>query len=314
LKAILHYRASQEFRQVIADLRPSWLEIRIVDPEETVAFSEAMGDADVLWHVLAPVSAADMDAAPRLKLIQKIGVGVNAIDLAAAVARGIAVANMPGTNSQAVAEHTLGLMLAALRRIPVLDARLRGGERGSEALAAFEPVGEIHGRVVGFVGFGQVPRRLAPVIEALGGQVIYANRTVLADVRYRHASVEQLLADSDIVSLHLPLTTETTRIIDHAALSRMRRGALLINTARGELVDEGALVQALRSGQLAGAALDVLATEPARVGDPLFTLPNVVVTPHVAWLTPETLRRSLEVAIRNCQNVRQGQPLLHRVA
>jgi phosphoglycerate dehydrogenase-like enzyme len=313
LKAVLQYRASRGLTQLIADVRPSWLDIRVVDPVETVAFSLAMRDADALLHVLAPVSAADIAAAPRLKLIQKIGVGVNTIDLAAAVARGIAVANMPGTNSQAVAEHTLGLMLAVLRRIPQLDAQTRLGDGASAETASSEPVGEIHGRVVGFVGFGQIPQRLAPIIEALGGHVIYANRTVRADVPYRHVSVEDLLAGSDIVSLHLPLTTETARIIDRSAFSRMRRGAVLVNTARGELLDEDALVQSLRSGHLAGAALDVLVDEPARAGHALFALPNVVITPHVAWLTPETLRRSLEVAIHNCQNILQGQPLLHRV-
>jgi phosphoglycerate dehydrogenase-like enzyme len=314
LKAILQYRASGGFRQLIAQLSPSWLEIRVVDPEDASAFADAMRDADVLLHVLAPVTATIIAAAPRLRLIQKIGVGVNSIDLAAAAARGIAVANMPGTNSQAVAEHTLGLMLSVLRRIPLLDARTRSGDGGSVEPGTFDQVGEIHGRVVGFVGFGQVPRRLAPVIEALGGQVIYANRTVSADTPYRHAPLEELLAGSDIVSLHLPLTTDTARIIDGGALSRMRRGAVLVNTARGELVDEEALLHALRSGHLAGAGLDVLAIETARAGHPLFTLPNVVVTPHVAWLTPETLRRSLEAAIRNCQNVLAGQPLLNRVA
>jgi phosphoglycerate dehydrogenase-like enzyme len=313
MKAVLQYRASQEFRRRLAQMCPAWLEIRVVNEADAGAFSQAMQDAEVLLHVLEPVTAAVIAAAPRLQLIQKIGVGVNTIDLAAAAARGIAVANMPGINSQAVAELTLGLMLAVLRRIPLLDARTRSGEGWSVEPETFDQVGEIHGRVVGFMGFGQVPRRLAPVIEALGGLVVYANRTLAPEVRYRQLRAEELLAESDIVSLHLPLTLETARIIDGPAISRMRRGAMLVNTARGELIDEDALFEALRSGQLAGAALDVLATEPARAAHPLFALPNVVVTPHIAWLTPETLRRSLEVAIQNCRNIRDRRPLLNRV-
>jgi phosphoglycerate dehydrogenase-like enzyme len=313
MKAVLQYRASQEFRHRLAQMCPSWLEIRVVNEADTDAFSHAMLDADVLLHVLEPVTAAVIAAAPQLKLIQKIGVGVNAIDLAAASARGIAVANMPGINSQAVAELTLALMLAVLRRIPLLDARTRNGEGWSVEAETFDHVGEIHGRVVGFIGFGQIPRRLAPVIEALGGVVVYANRSLVPEVRYRPLRFEELLAESDIVSLHLPLTPETARIIDGPAISRMRRGAVLVNTARGELIDEHALYEALRSGQIAGAAVDVLATEPAPATHPLFTLPNVVVTPHIAWLTPETLRRSLETAIQNCRNLQERRPLLNRV-
>jgi phosphoglycerate dehydrogenase-like enzyme len=313
MKAVLQFRASEEFRQRLARIGPSWLEISVVDDSDASAFHDAIRDADVLWHVLEPVTAAVIAAAPRLKLIQKIGVGVNTIDLAAAAARGIAVANMPGTNSQAVAEFTLGLMLAMLRRIPLLDTRTRNGEGWSVEREIYDQVGEINGRVIGFMGFGQVPRRLAPVMEALGGQVVYANRTPVADVRYRHLRTEELLAESDIVSLHLPLTAETVRVVDAAAIGLMKQGALLVNTARGELIDEEALYEALRSGHLAGAAVDVLATEPARATHPLFTLPNVIVTPHIAWLTPETLRRSLDLAIQNCRNLLEQRALLNRV-
>jgi phosphoglycerate dehydrogenase-like enzyme len=239
---------------------------------------------------------------------------VSAIDLATATARSIAVANMPGINSHAVAGLTLGLMLAVLRRIPLLDARTRSRAGWSIKAETFDHVGEIHGHVVGFIGFGQIPGRLAPVIEALGDLVVYANRSLVPELRYRALSFEELLAESDIVSLHLPLNPETAGIIDGPAISRMRGGAVLVSTARGELIDEDALCEALRSGHIAGAAVHVLATEPARATHPLFTLPNVVVTPHIAWLTPETLRRSLEMAIQNRRNLQERRPLLNRVA
>jgi phosphoglycerate dehydrogenase-like enzyme len=313
MKAVLQYRVSEGFRRRLADMCPSWLAIRVVEEVETEAFARDIAEADVLLHVLEPVTAAVIAAAPRLKLIQKIGVGVNTIDLAAATARGIAVANMPGINAQAVAEFTLGLMLAILRRVSFLDAQTKMGHGWTAAPETFDHVGEISGRTIGFMGFGQIARRVAPAIEALGGRVAYANRTIVEDGRYQHVRPEALLAESDVVSLHLPLTQETTRILDGHAFSRMKRGSVLINTARGGLVDEDALVEALRSGHLAGAALDVLASEPPRSAHPLLTLPNVIVTPHIAWLTPETLQRSLEVAIQNCRNLRGGQPLLNRV-
>jgi len=313
MKAVLQYRASDGFRRYLAQACPSWLEISVVNEAGQDGFLHGMREADVLLHVLEPVTAAVIAAAPRLKLIQKIGVGVNTIDLAAAAARGIAVANMPGINSSAVAEFTLGLMFAILRRIPLLNSLTRSGQGWSVEPETFDQVGEINGRVIGFMGFGRIPRRIAPVIEALGGEVIYANRTQVPGVCYRQVPFEELLAQCDIVSLHVPLTPDTVRIVDARAIGRMKRGAVLVNTARGELIDEDALFEALRSGHLAGAAVDVLAAEPARAAHPLFTLPNVVVTPHIAWLTPETLRRSFQLIIENCRNLQERRPLLHRV-
>jgi phosphoglycerate dehydrogenase-like enzyme len=163
------------------------------------------------------------------------------------------------------------------------------------------------------IGYGEVPRRLGPVLQALGARVLYTARSRQADACGEFVALPQLLAAADIVSLHVPLTAETERMIDAAALAAMKPGAVLVNTARGGLVDEAALVQALQSGRLRAAGLDVLAVEPAGAGFALARLDNVVMTPHVAWLTPETLARSLEVAIENCRRLRDGQPLLNEV-
>ena len=271
-----------------------------------------MADADALLHVLRPVKASDIAGAPKLKLIQKIGVGVNTIDLEAAKAHGVAVCNMPGTNSQAVAELTLMLMLAALRRVSVFDPMLRRGQWQPDP-GEMDKVGEICGRTIGFVGFGAIPQALAPALAALGAEIVYTARTPKPDTPYRFVALDDLLARSDIVSLHIPSTQDTRGIISVEAIARMKPGAVLVNTARGDLIDEVALVAALKSGHLAAAGLDVFATEPAAAANPLFALPNVVVTPHIAWLTPETLRRSMTVAIENCRRVMAGEPLLHRV-
>lgn len=313
MKAVLQYRASTRFREQLAELAPPWLRIVVVDEFDKTAFAHEMRDADALLHVLEPVTAAVIAAAPRLKLIQKIGVGVNTIDLEAARARGVAVANMPGTNSQAVAELTLALMLAALRRVVFFDRATRAGAGWTQPVDTFDSVGEICGRTVGLVGFGEIPRRLVPVLQALGAKVIYTSRAPREDADAQWRALPDLLAEADIVSLHVPLTPETTKLIDGAALARMKRGSVLVNTARGGLVDEAALEAALRSGRLAAAGVDVLAVEPANAGHPLFALDNIVVLPHIAWLTPETLERSLAIAIENCRRVDAGEALLHRV-
>jgi len=155
---------------------------------------------------------------------------------------------------------------------------------------------------------------LAPVLTALGCRVIYTTRTPAADAPDAHRPLDALLAEADVVSLHVPLTPETDRMIDAAALARMKPGAVLVNTARGGLVDQAALTAALRSGHLGAAGLDVFAAEPADPADPLFTLPNVVATPHVAWITTGTFDRSFSIAAENCRRVAAGEALLHRVA
>jgi phosphoglycerate dehydrogenase-like enzyme len=208
---------------------------------------------------------------------------------------------------------TLLLMLATLRRLAQLDDLTRVG-KGWE----FEPelpddLGELSGRTVGLVGFGAVARRLVPMLEAIGARVVYTSRRPAPDAQVTFLRFQELLPVADVLSLHLPLTTETTGMIDAAALAAMKRGSVLINTARGPLVDEAALCEALTSGHLRGAGLDVFSREPVGAEDAVLRLPNVVVTPHLAWLTTETLERSLRVIIENCRRLHTGEELLHRV-
>jgi phosphoglycerate dehydrogenase-like enzyme len=279
--------------------------------EET--YRAQMRDCDVLWHVLRPVTREAIEAAGKLKLIQKIGVGVNTIDLEAARERGVAVCNMPGTNSRAVAEMTLLLMLACLRRLCALDPLVRRGEGWSWPQEWQEGLGEIHGRTVGLVGFGAVPRLLAPILSAMGATVIYTGRRRYDDVPFSHVGKDELLARSDIVSLHVPLAPETTNWLDATAMAQMKAGAVVINVARGGLVDEQALLAALERRQIAAAGLDVFAQEPAAAGHALFSRSDVVLSPHVGWLTRETFERSMAVAVENCRRLMTGGGLLNRV-
>jgi phosphoglycerate dehydrogenase-like enzyme len=174
-------------------------------------------------------------------------------------------------------------------------------------------IGELGGRTVGLVGYGAIPQSLAPVLVALGCRVIYTSRTRRADAVGEWRALDELLAEADVVSLHLPLVPETERLIDAHALARMKPGTLLINTARGGLVDQHALTEALASGRLSGAGLDVFVHEPHDASEALFRLPNVVLTPHIAWLTTGTFDRSFALAVENCRRIASGKALLHRV-
>lgn len=314
MKAVLHYRASPGFRDQLARCAAeAGLQAVVVDEFDDEGFRREIADAQVLLHVLKPVTAAMLDQGPGLRLIQKLGVGVNTIDLEAARTRGVAVSNMPGVNAQAVAEMTLALMLATLRRLAYFDPLVRRGDGWRPDLAMLDGVGEIAGRTVGLVGYGAAASRVAPVLKALGAEVLYTARSAKPDAVGRFCSLDDMLGAADIVSLHIPLTEETRGIIDGLALWRMKRGAILINTARGELVDQDALVEALREGQIGGAGLDVFTDEPVDDDEPLLSLPNVVLAPHVAWLTPETLGRSLAAAMDNCRRLAAGQPLNNQV-
>ncbi len=310
MKAVLQYRASPGLRQRVAALDFPTV---IVEEADKNRFLREMGDAEILLHVLEPVTAAVIAAAPRLKLIQKIGIGVNTIDLDAARRHGIAVCNMPGTNTQAVAEMTLLLMLATLRRLAQLDDLTRAGKGWDFKPEMSDDLGELAGRTVGLVGFGAVARRLVPMLRAIGARVVYTSRQAAADAPIQFLPFREMLPVADVLSLHLPLTPETTGIINAAAFAAMKRGSILINTARGPLVDEEALRDALTSGHLRGAGLDVFSREPVSPDDPLLELSTLVVTPHLAWLTTETLERSLGVIAENGRRLRTGEELLHRV-
>jgi phosphoglycerate dehydrogenase-like enzyme len=313
LKIIYHYSAGPEFAARLRGLRASGLEVVVCSMEDHALFARERVDTEVLWHALVPVTESVLAASPRLRLVQKIGIGVNTIDLDAARRRGVAVCNMPGTNSRAVAEATLALMLATLRQLVAFDRSTRRGAGWSWDPVVQDRLGELAGRCVGLVGYGAIPRLLAPILRALGADVIYHARSAKADAVGEFVSLPELLARADVVSLHVPLEKETQQLIDARALATMKPGSILINTARGGLVDEAALVEALRKGPLGAAGLDTFASEPTPADNPLFELDNVVVMPHVAWLTRETLDRSLAVAVENCRRLEAGEPLLHRI-
>lgn len=314
MRVVFHFDGSAELARRVAALSRDGVDLVLCPESDVPAFERLLPETEVIWHVLKPVTEDVIARAPHLKLVQKIGSGVNTIALAACRRRGIAVCNLPGTNSRAVAEMSLLLMLACLRRLCELDRATRRAGGWLDAWGLQDRLGELSGRTVGLVGFGAVPRILAPALAALGARPVYWSRAEKRDAGIPWRPLEALLAEADIVSLHLPLAADTERLIDAPAIARMKPGAILVNTARGALVDEAALAQALRSGRLAAAGLDVFAAEPPPASHPLLALPNVVCTPHLAWLTQETLERSFAIALENVRRLRDGQSLLHRVA
>lgn len=292
----------------IVEAESDWLDIRWCHEDDDETLHRELAWADVVWHVLRPLSGADLRRGTRLRLVHKLGTGVNTIDVDAATASGIAVANMPGANAPSAAEGTVLLMLAAMRRLVELDTATRAGEGWPTDPTLGETVRDIGECTVGLVGYGNIARRVERIVTAMGSDVLHTSTADDATPSWR--PLAELLAASDIVSLHLPLTSASEELIDRSALTLMKPGAMLVNTSRGGVVDETALVDALRSGRLAAAGLDVFAVEPVVATNPLLALDNVVVTPHVVWYTRDTMRRYLDHAVDNCRRLRDGQDLI----
>lgn len=250
---------------------------------------KACADANAILARLGTISGRVIDNATHLRIIARHGVGVDAVDLAAATRRGIIVTTTGGENAAAVAEYTFALLLALVRKLVVADAGMRQGEWSRESLVGVE----LEGRTLGIVGFGAIGRRVARQAMGFGMRVVAFDPNITdADVpEVALTTLDDLLARSDVVTLHTRLTADTTRQIDARALARMKPGAFLVNTARGEAVDEAALTQALLSGALGGAALDTYEREPLAADSPLRQLSNVVLSPHVAGQTGAALVR-----------------------
>jgi phosphoglycerate dehydrogenase-like enzyme len=310
LRVLAHFVPGPKVSEFVAP-ESDWLDLRWCAADDDMTFRRELGDAEVIWHVLRPLSGEELRSAPRLRLVHKFGVGINTIDVDAATACGIAVANMPGANAASVAEGTVLLMLAVLRRLLPLDRATRQGRGWPTDPALGEHCRDIGGCTVGLVGYGSVAQRVAGMVSAMGARVMHTSTG--DDGRPGWRPLPDLLAEADVVSLHVPLTEATEGLIDRAGLQRMKPEAVLINTSRGQVVDEPALAEALTGGRLAGAGLDVFAVEPVGTDNPLLGLDNVVLTPHVSWYTADTMRRYLTAAVDNCRRLRDGQPLTHVV-
>lgn len=310
MRVLAHFTPGAKVLDFLAP-HDDWLDVVYCAEDDDDAFYRELPGAQVIWHVLRPLSGGDLERAVQCRLVHKLGAGVNTIDVDAATRLGIGVANMPGANAPSVAEGAVLLMLAALRRLPALDLATRTGRGWPSDPTLGETVRDVGSCTVGLVGYGNVAKRVEAMVSAMGASVLHTSTRDDGTPQWR--SLPELLATSDVVSLHLPLTRETSGLIDAGSLALMRPDAVLVNTSRGPIIDEPAMVDALRRGRLAAAGLDVFAVEPVPADNPLLALDNVVMTPHVTWYTADTMRRYLAEAVDNCTRLREGRDLVNLV-
>ena len=276
----------------VLDLLGDSVEIRHVDGTDRPALLAAVADADALLvRSATKVDAEVLAAANRLKVVARAGVGLDNVEVPAATARGVMVVNAPTSNIVSAAEHAAALLLAVARRIPAADASLRGGQWKR---SSFNGV-ELNGKTAGIVGLGKIGQLLAQRLAAFGMDLIaydpYVAPARAAQLGIEIVTLDELLARADTISIHLPKTPETKGLIGADQLAKVKPGVIIVNDARGGLIDEQALADAVREGRVGGAGIDVFATEPT-TSSPLFELPNVVVTPHLGASTSEAQDRA----------------------
>lgn len=303
---------ADEMMGIIRELLPEGFTVDAVTGHAPADLKAAMADADygVWWDV--PVTAEIVAASPKVKLFHKWGVGVDNIDMEACRARGIQVARTTGSNAAPVAEFTIGAMIALARRI--VPAHISTAAGGWEKNEVWKRSVMVTGKTVGIIGLGSIGKGVARRLAGFDCRILYHNRNRIpaaeeAALGVEYATLDDLLRQSDIVSLNCPLSPETKGMIDARAFGLMKRGALLVNVARGGVVVEADLVRALEDGTLAGAAVDVFESEPPPKDHPLLRMPNVIVTPHTASTAFENSRKGVAHWLGNIVRVSKGEPI-----
>jgi glycerate dehydrogenase len=270
-------------------------------------------DAAILITNKAPVSADVIAQSPHLQFITLTATGYDVVDVAAARRRGIAVSNVPEYGTASVAQFVFALLLELCHHVQLHADAVRAGEWARSGAFSFwkTPLTDLAGKVLGIVGFGRIGRRVGELGHAFGMRVLAQDQIRTAPPAYQPfgwAEMDELFAQADVISLHCPLTPETEGLINRQRLQLVKPGAFLINTARGALVREPDLAEALNAGRLGGAAVDVVSHEPIRPDNPLLAAGNCLITPHIAWATQEARRRLLEATVANVANFLAGRP------
>jgi D-3-phosphoglycerate dehydrogenase len=299
---------------VFPDLEPAKRVLSSIDAELTLAqqptpegIVAVAKDADALLVTYAKITAEIIEQLSKCRIISRFGIGVDNVDLDAATRAGIFVTKVPDYCIDEVSDHAMALLLSLIRKIPSSSARSHGG---TWAMKAVVPIHRIRGATLGLVGFGRIPQLVTPKAQAFGMKVIafdpYASDEAFAHFGVQRVDFSQLLNESNHISIHCPLTPETKNLFDAQAFARMKPGSYVVNTARGNIVDEEALAAALDAGQLAGAALDVMAIEPP-TASPLYGRDNVILTPHTSFYSEESLIELQTKAACEVQAVLSGR-------
>lgn len=293
--------ASPAFRALCARAEVVYFDTLPGLPEHLI---ERVRDAEVVINIRSSSKFGEevFEHTPRLRLLSLWGTGTDNVDLAAAARHGITVTNTPGVSAFSVAEHTLALMLAVARGIPAQDAAVREGRwpRGQGI--------ELRGKTLGVIGLGAIGRRFAELCRAIGMRVIAWTMHPNPALGFELVEFERLLRSSDVISIHLRLSPQTEGLIGEREFGLMKKTAILLNTARGAIVDETALIEALRTHRIGGAGLDVFSGEPLPAGHALTKLANVTLTPHSAGITPEALEAGLQMAVANVWSFLESRP------
>ena len=286
-------------------------ELTVYDRTAQEYAAARIGDAEVVFINKVRLMDEIFAACPNLKLVSILATGYNIVDLAAAKRRGITVCNVPGYSTRAVVQMTFALLLEICQQVGLHSGAVHTGRWQTCPDFCFwdRPLIELDGKTIGIVGYGAIGSAVGTVAQALGMKLLVtARHEKPVPEGARFVSLPELLAQSDVVSLHCPQTAENARMIDAGALAQMKDGAILINTARGGLLDEQAVADALRSGKLLAAGMDVVSAEPIRADNPLLTAPNCFLTPHIAWAPLETRRRLQAISAENLRAFLAGKP------
>ncbi len=313
----MHRIVCLERDSVIADMRRptfphDWVEYPMSTPAQVV---ERLQDATIAIVNKLPLPAVAVDALKSLKMVAVSATGTNIVDLDACRQRGIVVSNIRGYADHTVPEHAFALLLALSRNLVAWRATVQAGRwQQSDQFCLFDhPIRDLHGATLGLIGSGSLGNGVARLAEAFGMRVLRAERKGASVLRPGYTAFGEVLRRADVISLHCPLTPETTGLLGEAELRAMKPTALLINTARGGLVDEAALIRALHEGWIAGAGFDVITAEPPPAGHPmlapeLLALPNFLLTPHVAWSSRPAMQLLADQLIDNIEAFAAGQP------
>lgn len=282
--------------------------LRTLSEKETIA---RIGNADIVLLNKVPITKGVLDACPSIKLICCLATGYNVVDIEAAKAKGVPVCNVPAYSTQAVAQFTIGLLLELCHRIGHHDRLVHEGawEQCPNFCFWNTPQMELAGKTMGIIGFGRIGQAVGAIARALGMKVLAYSRSHRSDVAVDYVDLDTLLAQSDVVSLHCPLFPETQALINKDTIAKMKDGAILLNTSRGPVIDEQAVTEALESGKLRGAAMDVVSEEPIRCDNPLLKAPNCILTPHMAWAPIETRQRILDITVESIRGYLSGRPV-----
>ncbi len=289
-------------------------EVTVYDrtPEQSMIISR-IGQADIITTNKVPIDAAVLDACPSVKLICCLSTGYNVVDIHAAKKRGIPVCNVPAYSTAAVSQFTFALLLELCHRIGHHDEAVHGGRWAACPDFCFwdTPQMELAGKTIGIIGFGRIGRAVGRIARAMGMEVLAYSRSISPEGKEigTYVDLDTLLRQSDIVSLHCPLFPETEGLINAEAIEKMKNGAILLNTSRGPVIDETAVANALHTGKLRGAAMDVVSEEPINPNNPLLTAPNCILTPHMAWAPVETRQRILDTTIQSINGFLTGTPV-----